>query len=229
MELARHGWHTPMFRSSVVLCVAWAFASALCNRNHWHEAAKPPKLYTDGVPARRKLWWALWPFFNLAFMTALAAVVHEHKTHDDFVSVVADDRLWNVAALGAVLALVSYSVLRGATVTLCSREPNVEFTAGFLSAALFSWFSPIIDVGQTKQLDLDDLPLQACSSSYCGWRCRVMFIFMIRDTRWIELTPNAVVAQVPSIVTRANPLKAISCVKHGARVSPRACLLEHRG
>lgn len=56
--------------------------------------------------------------------------------------------------------LVTYSTLYGAEVKLCSRKPNSEFTAGFLSAALFSWFSSYIALGQTKQLDLDDLPLQ---------------------------------------------------------------------
>lgn len=171
MEWVRHGYGTAVFRSSAVLCFAWAVASALRSRDHWYQAAKPPTLYTDGLPARRKLWWALWPFFNLSFMTALAAVVHDGKTYDGYVNMVADDRLWNLAALAVILALVSYSVVRGATVTLCSRKPNVEFTAGFLSAALFSWFSPIINVGQTKQLDLDDLPLQAClvTSNECCW------------------------------------------------------------
>lgn len=61
------------------------------------------------------------------------------------------------------LLLVSNSVLRGAEVTLCSRKPNSEFTAGLLSAALFSWFSPYVSLGQTKQLDLDDLPVQVTS------------------------------------------------------------------
>lgn len=65
----------------------------------------------------------------------------------------------NVVALAINLVFVSSSVLRGAGVTLCSLKPNAEFTAGFLSAAMFSWFSPIIDVGQTKQLDLNDLPV----------------------------------------------------------------------
>lgn len=165
MEWARHGTNTTVFHSSLVLCIAWAIASVRRSKDHWQEAAKPPTLGTDGLPARRKLWWALWPFFNLSFMTALAAVVHGHKTHDGFISIVADDRLWSLVALAVILALVSHSVLSGAKVTLCSRKPNAEFTARFLSAALFSWFSPIIDVGQAKQLDLDDLPLQACRSA----------------------------------------------------------------
>lgn len=168
VEWARHGSNTTVFRSSGVLCVAWAIASVRRSKNHWHEAAKPPTLDPDGLPARRKLWWALWPFFNLSFMTALAEVLHDDKTHDGFMSIVEDDRLWYLAALAVTLALVSYSVLIGAEVTLCSRKPNAEFTARFLSAALFSWFSPIIDVGQTKQLDLDDLPLQACHGQF-GW------------------------------------------------------------
>lgn len=62
--------------------------------------------------------------------------------------------------LAMILILVSVSVVRGADVTLCTRKPNAEFKAGFLSAAFFSWFSPVIDVGQTKQLGLDDLPVQ---------------------------------------------------------------------
>lgn len=68
----------------------------------------------------------------------------------------------NVIALVCNLMFVSCSVLSGAGVTLCTAKPNAEFTAGFLSSAMFSWFSPIIDVGQTKQLDLDDLPVQVC-------------------------------------------------------------------
>lgn len=68
----------------------------------------------------------------------------------------------NVIALAINLVFVSSSVLSGAGVTLCTFKPNSEFTAGFLSAAMFSWFSPIIDVGQTKQLDLDDLPVPVC-------------------------------------------------------------------
>lgn len=168
VEWARHGANTTVFHSSSVLCIAWAVAAIRRSGDHWQQAAKPPTLDADGLPARRKLWWALWPFFNLSFMTALAAVGHDDKTHDGFMSVVADDRLWNLAALAVTLALVSYSALRGARVTLCSRKPNAEFTAGFLSAALFSWFSPIIDVGQAKQLDLDDLPVQACHHQ-CRW------------------------------------------------------------
>lgn len=66
----------------------------------------------------------------------------------------------NVVALAVTLVFVSFSVLSGARVTLCTSKPNAEYTAGFLSAALFSWFSPVIDVGQTKQLDLNDLPVQ---------------------------------------------------------------------
>lgn len=66
--------------------------------------------------------------------------------------------------LALLVVLVSYSTLRGAEVRLCRREPNTEFTAGLLSAALFSWFSPIIDVGQNKQLDLDDLPVQVSAT-----------------------------------------------------------------
>lgn len=62
--------------------------------------------------------------------------------------------------MAITLVAASFSLLRGADVKLCIRQPNPEFTAGFLSAALFSWFSPVIDVGQTKQLDLDDLPVQ---------------------------------------------------------------------
>lgn len=62
--------------------------------------------------------------------------------------------------MALALVLVSFSVLSGAEVRLCTRKPNAEFTAGLLSAALFSWFSPVIDVGQTKQLDLDNLPVQ---------------------------------------------------------------------
>ncbi|CAN0464075.1 unnamed protein product, partial [Ectocarpus sp. 12 AP-2014] len=80
------------------------------------------------------------------------------KSWSGIVSVVADDRLWNVVALALALSFVSYSVARGAEVTLCTRKPNGEFTARFLSAGLFSWFSPVIDIGQKKQLDFDDLP-----------------------------------------------------------------------
>lgn len=58
------------------------------------------------------------------------------------------------------LVLVSYSALRGAEVRSCRRPPNAEYRAGYLSAGLFSWFTSVIDVGQKKQLDLDDLPIQ---------------------------------------------------------------------
>lgn len=168
MEGARHGFDTSIFISSTVLCIAWAFASVLRSRDHWREAAKPPVIGTGGLPARRKLWWALWPFFNLAFVTAVAAFLDEvrhGKSWSGFMDVVADDRLWNLVALAIALVLVSYSVLRGAGVSLCTREPNAEFTAGFLSAAFFSWFSDIIDLGQTKQLDLNDLPIQVCQAT----------------------------------------------------------------
>lgn len=74
----------------------------------------------------------------------------------------------NVIALACNLLFVSFSVLSGAGVTLCTAKPNAEFTAGFLSSALFSWFSPIIDVGQNKQLDLDDLPVQVCANVVDG-------------------------------------------------------------
>lgn len=164
MEGVRHGIDTPLFVSSTVLCFAWAFASILRSRDHWREAAKPPVIGAGGLTSRRKLWWALWPFFNLSFVTAVVAFldsVRHGKTWSGILSVVTDDRLWYLAALAVALALVSYSVLRGAKVTLCSGKPNAEFTAGFLSAGYFSWFSDIIDVGQTKQLDLDDLPIQA--------------------------------------------------------------------
>lgn len=161
VEWLRHGYTTTIFRSSAVLCVAWATASLLHGTLHWQEAAKPARIGADGRPARRKLSWLFWPFFNLAFMSALAAIVHDGNVHHELGKLVADDRLWNLAALGVTLVLVSYSVVRGAEVRLCSRKPNAEFTAGLVSAALFSWFSPIISVGQKKQLDLDDLPVQA--------------------------------------------------------------------
>lgn len=165
VEWVRHGNDTTVFVSSVVLCVAWAAASVLRSRDHWREAAKEPKVIgDDGTVARRKTWWALWPFFNLSFITAVLALVdhvrNDGKSYSGFTDVVADDRLWNVAALATTLMFMTYSVMRGAEVTLCARKPNAEFTAGFLSAALFSWFTPVIDVGQTKQLDLDDLPVQ---------------------------------------------------------------------
>jgi len=162
VEWARHGYSTTIFRSSAVLCVAWATASLLRGTLHWQEAAKPARIGASGRPARRKLSWLFWPFFNLAFWSALAVIVRGGNIHHDFRRMVADDRLWNLAALGVTLALVTYSVVRGAEVRLCSRKPNAEFCAGLVSAALFSWFSPIISVGQTKQLDLDDLPVQAC-------------------------------------------------------------------
>lgn len=165
VEWARHGVDTPIFISSTVLCIAWAFASVLRSRDHWREAAKPPMVGAGGLPARRRLWWALWPFFNLSFITAVSAFVenvHHGKRWSGFISAVADDKLWNLSAMAIALVLVSYSVLSGAEVTLCTRKPNAEFTAGFLSSGLFSWFSDVIDVGQTKQLDLDDLPTQAC-------------------------------------------------------------------
>lgn len=164
VEWVRHGSGTTMFLSSVVLCVAWAAASVLRSRDHWREAAKEPKIVGDGAPARRKTWWVLWPFFNLSFITAVLALVddvrHDGKSWSGLTDVLADDRLWNVAALATTLMFMTYSVMRGAEVMLCARKPNAEFTAGFLSAALFSWFTPVIDVGQTKQLDLDDLPMQ---------------------------------------------------------------------
>ncbi|CAN0009138.1 unnamed protein product, partial [Ectocarpus sp. 4 AP-2014] len=163
VELIRHGADTTVFVSSTVLCIAWAAASVLRSRDHWREAAKEPSIGSDGLPARRKLWWVFWPFYNLSFMTALVAVIdragHGGKGWSGIVSVVADDRLWNVVALALALSFVSYSVARGAEVTLCTRKPNGEFTARFLSAGLFSWFSPVIDIGQKKQLDFDDLPI----------------------------------------------------------------------
>lgn len=167
VEGIRHGFDTTIFISSTVLCVAWAFASVLRSRDHWREAAKPPSIGANGMPARRRLWWAIWPFFNLSFITAVAAFlesVRDGKSWSGILTVVTDDRLWNLVALAIVLLLVSYSVVRGAGVTLNTRKPNAEFTAGLLSAGYFSWFSDVIKVGQTKQLDLDDLPLQAC---YC--------------------------------------------------------------
>lgn len=163
VELVRHGANTTVFVSSTVLCIAWATASVLRSRDHWREAAKEPSIGSDGLPTRRKLWWVFWPFYNLSFMTAMVAVIdragHDGKSWSGVVSVMADDRLWNVVALALALAFVSYSVAWGAEVTLCTRKPNGEFTAGFLSAGLFSWFSSVIDIGQKKQLDFDDLPM----------------------------------------------------------------------
>lgn len=90
---------TQVFVSSVVLCLAWAVASVLRSRDHWREAAKPATIDGNGKPVRRRMWWALWPFFNLSLITAITAEVSEVKKGNaggwsDFLDVVADDRLW---------------------------------------------------------------------------------------------------------------------------------------
>ncbi len=200
MEWVRHGYSTTIFRSSAVLCVAWATASLLRSTLHWQAAAKPARIVgVSGRPARRRLSWLFWPFFNLAFMSALAVIVHDGNAHHDWRRMVADDRLWNLAALGVTLALVTYSVVRGAEVRLCSRKPNAEFGAGLVSAALFSWFSPIISVGQKKQLDLDDLPVQARHGmwSFVGWSDQTQtvwdrslhYIFLLRKRLVLKPSP----------------------------------------
>lgn len=97
MEAVRRGTNTPVFLSSTVLCVAWGLASLLRNRDHWRRAATPPKLDADGRPNNRRMWWALWPFFNLAFITAVIALVddvRDGKSWTGVVEVMADDRLW---------------------------------------------------------------------------------------------------------------------------------------
>ena len=98
VEAVRNGTDTPVFLSSVVLCVAWAMASVLRSRDHWREASKPVKIDGDGSPTRRRMWWALWPFFNLSMITAITAEVNGAQggtdRRSDFVDVVADDRLW---------------------------------------------------------------------------------------------------------------------------------------
>lgn len=97
VEATRHGANTVVFLSSAVLCIAWAAASVLRSRDHWRQAAKPPKIDGDGLPARRRMWWALWPFFNLSLITAIIAFVDDvrnGKTWSGFVDFTADDRMW---------------------------------------------------------------------------------------------------------------------------------------
>lgn len=97
MEATRNGANTQIFLSSAVLCISWAVASVLRSRDHWRQAAKPPRIDRDGLPARRRMWWALWPFFNLSFITATIALVGEFndgKTWSGLVDVAGDDRLW---------------------------------------------------------------------------------------------------------------------------------------
>lgn len=97
VEATRRGANTTVFLSSAVLCVAWGLASWLRSRDHWRQAAKAPKLDAAGRPARRRMWWVLWPFFNLAFITAAVALadeVREGKSWTGLIEVVADDRLW---------------------------------------------------------------------------------------------------------------------------------------
>lgn len=97
MEAVRHGADTSVFLSSTVLCVSWVVASVLRSRDHWRKAGQPPKMDENGQPGRRRMWWALWPFFNLSFITATVALVTEGqdgKTWSELVDVVGDDRLW---------------------------------------------------------------------------------------------------------------------------------------
>ena len=97
MEAVRHGFDTSIFLSSTVLCVAWALAAVLRSRDHWRQADMPPKIDSNGLPANRRMWWVLWPFFNLAFITATVAVVDDAnggKTWSGLVNIAADDRLW---------------------------------------------------------------------------------------------------------------------------------------
>lgn len=97
VEAVRHGVDTTIFVSSAVLCVAWALAAVLRSRDHWRQAAMPPKIDAHGLPANRRMWWVLWPFFNLSFITATVAIVSDSNTGKSWsglVSIAADDRLW---------------------------------------------------------------------------------------------------------------------------------------
>ena len=97
MEAVRRGVDTSVFISSAVLCVAWALAAVLRSRDHWRQAAMPPKMDAHGLPANRRMWWGLWPFFNLAFITATVAIVNDinaGKSWSGLVSIAADDRVW---------------------------------------------------------------------------------------------------------------------------------------
>lgn len=97
VEGVRNGVSTKVFVSSTVLCLAWALASILRSRDHWREAAKAPRIDGHGSPFRRRMWWALWPFFNLSFITAALAFVNEAqhgKSWSGFVDVLGDDRVW---------------------------------------------------------------------------------------------------------------------------------------
>ncbi|CAN0115459.1 unnamed protein product, partial [Discosporangium mesarthrocarpum] len=161
LEACNHGFNTNLFVTGTTMCVAWLLAITAVTHDHWTQAAIFPVLDDAGQPKRQRMWWALWPFFNLSFITAITAYFTEgQQKHDHLIDYLADDSLWSLLGQAILLLFVTYSALVGATVELSRREPNEEFTAGFLSAALFSWFSPFIDIGQKKQLDLADLPIQ---------------------------------------------------------------------
>lgn len=81
----------------MILCAAWAVAVVLRNRDHWLQALSPPVLDTDGRPGRRRMWWVLWPFFNLALITSAIALWDDYRHKEgtmSFINYVEDDKLW---------------------------------------------------------------------------------------------------------------------------------------
>lgn len=108
VQASKAGADASIVVSGMVLFVSWALAVYLRNRDHWLLASSPPVLDASGRPMRRRTWWLLFPFFNLAFITSLVALIDKYKDRDTaYVSdYVKDDKLWWVLpALG----------LRGAT------------------------------------------------------------------------------------------------------------------
>lgn len=97
MEGVKNGIDTSVFLSSAVLSAAWALAVVLRNRDHWLQALSPPVLDAQGRPGRRRMWWVLWPFFNLALITSAIAVADDYRDKEGIQSVmnyVEDDKLW---------------------------------------------------------------------------------------------------------------------------------------
>ncbi|CAM0879854.1 unnamed protein product [Alopecurus aequalis] len=125
----------------------------------------------EWFPAPLRLWWALFLLLSVLAVAVHAAMVHQYKLPvparswaRDAVSVLA----------GAVLLVAGFSAERGAAGGSASEEPLLNgasengsddtvdasmFTgAGFLSVLTFSWMGPLITVGHTNTLDLDDVP-----------------------------------------------------------------------
>ncbi|CAM9729815.1 unnamed protein product, partial [Chrysoparadoxa australica] len=144
----------------IIQALGWGMASGCASYDFWSQAL-PSYVGSADIPKRKRLQVWLWMYFVLSLACALPSYIFDYEADrhaGGFMAVVGDAELWSLLLSGIAVIIAGFSAFRGSKVRRLDYAPTAEFTCGFLSAMTFSWFGPVMRVGQRRYLDFVDLP-----------------------------------------------------------------------